>query len=65
MAQNGRLTKQWLQRQFQSSGIQAEPAALTKLAQVLEEVDDAEGLLHALLDEVESSKRDGGSPATA
>lgn len=51
-----RVTKQWLQKQFQSSGIQIEPAALTKLVGVVEEVDDPEQFLHELLDEIETSE---------
>ena len=55
MAQ-ARVTKQWLQRQFQSSGIQIEPTALVQLMTVVEEIDDPERFLHALLDEIERSK---------
>jgi len=55
MAQ-ARVTKQWLQKQFQSSGIQAEPAALARLAEVLDQSDDAEHFLHSLLDDIETSK---------
>ena len=51
-----RVTKQWLQKQFQSSGIQIEPAALTRLVGVVEEVEDPEQFLHELLDEIETSK---------
>lgn len=51
-----RVTKQWLQKQFQSSGIQIEPAALIRLIGVVEEVDDPEQFLHELLDEIETSK---------
>lgn len=55
MAQ-ARVTKQWLQKQFQSSGIQTEPAALAKLVDVVEQIDDPESFLHELLDEIETSK---------
>ena len=55
MAQ-ARARKQWLQKQFQSSGIQAEPAALTKLVDIVEQLDDPEAFLHELLDEIETSK---------
>jgi hypothetical protein len=50
-----RVTKQWLQKQFQSSGIQIEPAALIRLVGVVEEVEDPEQFLHELLDEIETS----------
>jgi hypothetical protein len=54
-----RVTKQWLQKQFQSSGIQIEPAALIRLVGVVEEVEDPEQFLHELLDEIETSKSPG------
>ena len=50
-----RATKQWLQKQFQSSGIQTEPAALARLVTVIEEINDPERFLRELLDEIETS----------
>lgn len=55
MAHNARVTTAWLRKQFFSSGIQAEAAALNRLAHVLEEAEDPEALLHALLDDIETS----------
>lgn len=48
-------TRQWLQRQFQTSGIQIESAALTELAKTVEVTSNAEEMLSSLLDEIESS----------
>lgn len=46
-------SKQWLQRQLQSSGIKIESAALTELASFIEEIDEPDHFLNAVLDEIE------------
>jgi hypothetical protein len=46
-------SKQWLQRQFQSSGIKVDSAALTELASFVENIDEPEQFLDAVLDEIE------------
>lgn len=50
------VTKRWLQKQFQSSGIQTEPAALARLVEVVEAIDDPQELINELLDEIETSE---------
>jgi len=46
-------SKQWLQRQLQSSGIKVDSAALTELASFIEDIDQPEHFLNAVLDEIE------------
>lgn len=49
------ISKVWLQKQFQSSGIQTESAALKLLAKKMEEMPNgSEGLLGSLLDDIET-----------
>jgi len=55
-AQHGSVaTRQWLQKQFQSSGIQIDSASLKQLAKTIEATTNPEDLLAALLDEIETS----------
>lgn len=49
------VTRQWLQKQLQSSGIQTESTALKQLAKTLESTARPEELLTSLLDHFESS----------
>lgn len=56
LVSQSRATRQWLQKQFQSSGIQIEPAALAKLVTIVETVDNPEALLSLILDEIETSE---------
>lgn len=54
---DSRVAKQrWLQKQFQTSGIQLEPAALGRLVSVIDDVDKPEELVQTLLDEIEGGK---------
>lgn len=46
-------SKQWLQRQLQSSGIKIDSAALTELASFIEDIDQPEHFLNVVLDEIE------------
>ena len=62
MDAQARARKQWLQKQFTSSGVQLEPAALTKLVQVVQEVEKPEAFLHSLLDEIETGARASPAP---
>jgi len=48
-------TRQWLQKQFQSSGIQIDSSSLKQLAKTIEATTNPEDLLAALLDEIETS----------
>ena len=48
-------TRVWLQKRFQTSGIQAESAALKLLVPALEDYADPSGMLGLLLDHVETS----------
>lgn len=49
------ISKVWLQKQFQSSGIQTETAALKLLAERMQEMpNDSEDLLGSLLDDIET-----------
>lgn len=49
------ISKVWLQKQFQSSGIQTESAALKLLAERMQEMpNDSEDLLGSLLDDIET-----------
>ena len=54
MDAQSRAKKQWLQKQFTSSGVQLDPAALNKLVMIVAEVDDPEKFLGTLLDEIET-----------
>lgn len=47
-------SRQWLQKQFQSTGIQIDSAALKKLAAIIESDTDPLHLIHRLLDKVET-----------
>lgn len=49
-----RVTRQWLQKQFQPTGIQLESAALAKLVRVVEEAERPEAIVNSLLDEIET-----------
>jgi hypothetical protein len=49
------ISKVWLQKQFQSSGIQTESAALKLLAERMQEMpSNSEELLGSLLDDIET-----------
>lgn len=61
-----RATRVWLQKQFKTSGIQLDPAALEQLVEVVQDVPDPEEYVHALIEEVEAGRaraRAPGSPA--
>ena len=62
MGDEAKARKQWLQKQFRSSSIQVEPAALTKLAQVVADVDKPEDFLKTLLDEIETGAPSASPP---
>ena len=53
--QSNVATRQWLQKQFQSSGIQIDSSSLKQLAKTIEATTNPEDLLAALLDEIETS----------
>jgi hypothetical protein len=54
MDAQSRARKQWLQKQFTSSGVQLDPAALNKLVTIVADVEDPEKFLGTLLDEIET-----------
>ena len=56
--QSNVATRQWLQKQFQSSGIQIDSSSLKQLAKTIEATTNPEDLLAALLDEIETSTYD-------
>lgn len=61
MASAGNSVRFWLQKQFQTSGIQTDSAALKLLASNLEELSDAldpEQMLSSLLDDIETRTDD-------
>ena len=51
-----RATKLWLQKQFKTSGIQLDPAALEQLVEAVQDVPDPEEYVHSLLEEIESGE---------
>ena len=56
-----RATRQWLQKQFKTSGIQLDSAALARLVREVQDVEDPEDYVHAFIEEVETSERAGQS----
>lgn len=50
-----RATKLWLQKQFKTSGIQLEPAALALLVDAVQDVEDPEAYVHSLIEEIEAA----------
>lgn len=56
-----RATKLWLQKQFKTSGIQLDPAALDELVRAVQDVDDPLAFVESLIEEIESGVR-GGRP---
>lgn len=56
MAHRTLTSRQWLQKQFQSTGIQIEGAALKALASIIEEAEEPEQIVHQLLDKVETGR---------
>ncbi|KAL4422834.1 hypothetical protein ABPG75_009031 [Micractinium tetrahymenae] len=50
-----RATKLWLQKQFKTSGIQLEPAALESLVNAVQDVEDPETYVHSLIEEIEAA----------
>ncbi len=57
MDPQARATRQWLQRQFHSSGFQLENAALTRLVVEIQACEEPEEFLCALLDEIDNGVR--------
>ncbi|KAL4448856.1 hypothetical protein ABPG77_007573 [Micractinium sp. CCAP 211/92] len=53
-----RATKLWLQKQFKTSGIQLEPAALALLVDAVQDVEDPEAYVHSLIEEIEAASED-------
>lgn len=49
-----RATKLWLQKQFKTSGIQLDPAALDELVRAVQDVDDPLAYVDSLIEEIES-----------
>ena len=49
-----RATKLWLQKQFKTSGIQLDPAALEELVRAVQDVPDPEEYVHSLIEEIET-----------
>lgn len=58
-----RATKLWLQKQFKTSGIQLEPAALALLVDAVQDVEDPEAYVHSLIEEIEAGKLGGAGGA--
>ncbi len=58
-----RATKLWLQKQFKTSGIQLEPAALASLVDAVQDVEDPEAYVHSLIEEIEAGKSGGAGGA--
>lgn len=58
-----RATKLWLQKQFKTSGIQLEPAALALLVDAVQDVEDPEAYVHSLIEEIEAGKSGGAGGA--
>ena len=52
-----RATKLWLQKQFKTSGIQLDPAALEELVRAVQDVPDPEEYVHSLIEEIETGGR--------
>lgn len=53
----GRSNKsKWIRRQFQTSGVQLEPAALNRLIDIIDLVDNPKALIQNVLDEIENGK---------
>ena len=55
-----RATKLWLQKQFKTSGIQLDPAALDELVRAVQDVDDPLAFVDSLIEEIESGGRPWG-----
>lgn len=55
-AQQLRATRIWVQKQFQTSGLQLEPAALEELVRAVQDVPDPEEYVHSLIEEVETGE---------
>ena len=51
-----RATKVWLQKQFKTSGIQLDPAALEELVRAVQDVPDPEEYVHSVIEEVETGE---------
>lgn len=49
-----RATKLWLQKQFKTSGIQLDPAALEELVRAVQDVPDPAEFVDSLIDEIET-----------
>jgi hypothetical protein len=52
-----RATRNWLQKQFKTSGIQLDPKALDRLVIAAQDAADPEQLVHGIIDEIETSER--------
>ncbi len=59
-----RATKLWLQKQFKTSGIQLDPAALDELVRAVQDVDDPLAFVDSLIEEIESGGRAWGAQAS-
>ena len=53
-SQDCRATRQWLQKQFRTSGLQLDAAALGHLVENIQDLDDPEDFVHQLMDEASS-----------
>jgi len=60
-----RATKVWLQRQFKTSGVQLEPAALQRLVQAVQDVPDPEQYVHSLIEEIAEGEQGASSSASS
>lgn len=60
-----RATKVWLQRQFKTTGVQLEPAALQQLVQAVQDVPDPEQYVHSLIEEIAEGEQGAGSSASS
>ena len=59
-----RATKVWLMKQFKTSGVQLDPAALEELVRAVQDVPDPEEYVHNLIEEIETGET-GTAAATA
>lgn len=54
--EESRATRQWLQKQFRTSGLQLDAAALGHLVENIQDLEDPEEFIHRLMDEACSGK---------
>lgn len=59
-----RATKIWLHKQFKTSGIQLEPAALESLVSAVQDVEDPQAYVDSLIEEIEAGKWGGARQAS-